>query len=109
MAYLETAIGLSVKEIFEFLVVIISFILVYFSYKTYLNLKNKNSLFTKSFKLIGLGFMFFALSMLFELIDSFYLDYIFDKVQLVFGIIAFIILFVGFKKGFEVSSGGKNA
>ena len=74
MTYLETVIELSVKEILEILVVIISFILVYFSYKTYTDLKNIKSLFSSPFKLINFGFIFFSLSMLCELIDSFYLE-----------------------------------
>ena len=109
MAYLETIIGLSVKEILEFLVVFVAFALVYFSYKTYSDLRFRKSLFESSFKWINFGFIFLFLSMLFELLDSFYLKVVFDNLQLIFGVLAFILLFIGFRKGFQMTGGNQNA
>ena len=50
------------------------------------------------FKIVSFGFLFFFFSMLSEFIDRFYLDIVFDKLQLIFSIIAFVILYYGFKK-----------
>jgi len=103
MAYFETAFGLTIKEILEVVVVVVSLVLFYFSNKAFDNLKAEKSKYSGPFKLISLGFLFFFISMLFELIDSFYLDFIFDNLQLLTGIIAFIFLLIGFRDGFGVA------
>lgn len=109
MAYFETAFGLTIKEILEVIVVVISLVLLYFSNKAFVNLKAEKSKYSDAFKLISLGFLFFFISMLFELIDSFYLDYIFDNLQLLTGIIAFIFLLIGFRDGFGAANKGGKA
>ena len=108
MVYFETIFGLTIKVILEIVVVVVSLFLFYFSRKAFVNLKAEKSKYADSFKLISFGFLFFFISMLFELIDSFYLDIVFDNLQLLTGIIAFIFLLIGFRDGFGVANeGGK--
>lgn len=99
----ETAFGITIKEILEIGVAAISLVLFYVSYKTFTDLRIYKSKYVDSFKLISFGFIFFFFSMLFELIDSFYFSYAFDKLQLVSGTIAFILFLIGFRDSFNVS------
>lgn len=102
----ETAFGITLKEILEIIVAAISLILFYVSYKTFIDLRIYKSRYAASFRLISFGFMFFFFSMLFELIDSFYFEYTFDKLQLLSGTIAFVILLVGFEDSFKMRKKG---
>ena len=88
--------GFSIKEILEVVIVGFSFFLAYVSYQEFLSVKKQNLKYVIFHKQIFYGFLFFFFSMLFELIDSFYLEEIFDEFQLYTGIIAFIFLFIGF-------------
>jgi len=98
----ETVFNITIKEVLEIIVAAISLVLFYVSYKTFTDLRIYKSKYAASFKLISFGFMFFFFSMLFELIDSFYFKYAFDKLQLLAGAIAFTILLIGFKDSFKI-------
>ena len=94
MAYFEL-LGISAKEVLEVIIVILSFLLLMEMVKLSLFFKKtKKKIKGVFFGLIALFFLF--LSMLFELVDSFYLEEIFDKLQLYTGIVAFGFLFIGF-------------
>jgi len=99
MVYFDTIFNLELKEILEIIVIVVSLMVVYASYCGIFQGSKKNKQSTNLPALVFTGFLFFFFSMLFELIDSFYFDWLFDKLQLVFEIIAFIILFFGFWQG----------
>ncbi len=108
MAYFEI-LGISAKEILEIIVVILSFILLMEMAKlTLFFKKTKEKIKGGFFGLAAVSFLF--LSMVSELVDSFYLEEIFDKLQLYTGIIAFGFLFIGFVIFFRNHSlrGSKN-
>ncbi|HLC87168.1 MAG TPA: hypothetical protein VJH65_02760 [Candidatus Nanoarchaeia archaeon] len=104
----EIFLGPTIKEILEILIVLLSLLIVFLSGRIYYNLKKKKSLFAGPFRLIYFGFLLLFFSMVFELIDSFYLSYLFDKLQLVSEIPVFVFLLLGFRAGFK-TGGRKNA
>lgn len=106
--------AITTKIVLEIVIVLVSLILSYTTYKVFSHLKADNSRFRDAFKIIFWGFFLFFLSMLFELIDSFYLDTLFDSLQLITGILSIIVLLIGFRDGSKVASkslkvGKKNA
>ena len=98
----ETSIGLTVKEILEIVIVLLSFAVFYFSYKFIHENIPKVKKFPFQFKAISLGFFIFFISMIFELIDSFYFDLLFDNLQIISNSIALVLLLIGFKDLFTV-------
>ncbi len=96
MAYFEMIANLIVKELLEIVIVILSFFLSYASYRAFLDIKKQNPRFVKPAKHIFYGFSFFFISMIFELVDSFWLKSAFDEFQLYTGIVAFTFLLIGF-------------
>ena len=97
----------NIKIILEVIIVLVSFILSYISYGTFIQLKFEKSKFKDAFKLISIGFFLLLLSLFFELVDSFYLESLFDSLQLITAIMAFIILLGGFRDGLKIAK--KNA
>jgi len=96
MAYFEIINGITAKSLLELIIVFLVSYLVYLSYLVYSNFKKRKQDCAIYSKHIFYGFLFFFLSMLFELIDSFWLDYLFDQLQLYAGVIAFTLFLIGF-------------
>ena len=95
--------GMSLKEILEIVIIILTFYLFHLSHKYYLQLKDDSSKYTSSFRSISFGLLFFFFSMLLEFLDNYSSSILVDIVQMSVTTVAFVFLLIGFMEGFMIA------